>query len=53
MEKSKWTDLFQKLSFLYDVSDCALFDAASLVDILEGVDLLCSFMFYDTDLQGR
>jgi hypothetical protein len=42
--------LFQQSTFLDHVRNSLLLDAASLFDILEGIEFLCLFMFDDTDL---
>lgn len=46
----KGAHLLQQPPLLYDVCNSLLLDAPCLLDVLEGVDLLCPLVFNDADL---
>ena len=54
-ENTRWAAktgayLLEKPTLLNDISDCLLLDAFCLVDVLESIELFCSFVFDDSDL---
>jgi hypothetical protein len=42
--------LFEKPALLDNIGDSLLLDAFCLVDVLEGIELFCSFVLDDSDL---